>query len=130
MMNNIIIERLIMTHLMKFEKISKERVARVNQNFIPPASGIWIRPNIIPGINFISGIAGAPCTREIGTLTIQVFDRVNQGTANIKEFCDELGKHLSYYQIYNLELLSASLVFVAVDNEFCQYNVILPYRYN
>lgn len=129
-MNNIVIERLIMQHLAKLPNLDKSKVARVNQSFTPPRNGVWVRVTLLGGVNFISGMADVPCTREVGTLVVQVFDRLGKGTADIKTFCDELAKHLAYYTAEQLELLTPSLVYVGTDDEFIQYNVSVPYRYN
>lgn len=129
-MNSLTIEKIIMSHLLTLPNFDKSKVARVNHNFTPPVTGVWYRVNIIGGVNVVACINEKPCTREIGTLIIQVFDRENTGTAKIKQACDELASHFAYFSQENLELLTPSVVFVGVDNGFCQYNVSIPYRYN
>lgn len=128
-MNSLTIEKIIMSHLLTLPNFDKSKVARVNRNFTPP-NGIWYRVNITGGVNTVACINDTPCTREIGTLIIQVFDRENTGTAKIKQACDELARHFAYFSQENLELLTPSVVFVGVDNGFCQINVSVPYRYN
>ena len=129
-MHSIEIETLVMRRLGTFPQFNKARTARVNSNFIPPTTGIWIRPTVLGGINFMSGMSDGPCTREVGTLIVQCFDRENAGTMALKEYADNLAKHFAYYKIDKLELLAPSIVDVGLNNGFYQYNVSLPYRYN
>ncbi|WP_394261481.1 phage tail terminator-like protein [Moraxella boevrei] len=89
-MNGLTIEKIIMSHLLTLPNFDKSKVARVNHNFTPPVTGVWYRVNITGGVNTVACINDTPCTREIGTLIIQVFDRENTGTAKIKQACDEL----------------------------------------
>ena len=63
-MHSIEIEKLIMAKLATFPDFSKSRIARPNTNFTPPATGLWIRPTVLGGINFMSGMSDKPCSRE------------------------------------------------------------------
>lgn len=79
----------------------------------------------------MSGMGDMPCTREVGTVIVQLFDRENTGTGNLKAYADSLARHLSYYKADKLELLTASVIDIGIDGrEFYQYNVSIPYRYN
>lgn len=129
-MNSLTIEKIIMSHLLTLPNFDKTKVARVNHNFTPPPTGIWYRVNIVGGVNVVACINEKPCTREIGTLILQVFDRENNGTAKLKQACDELAKHFAYFSQENLELLTPSIINVGVDNGFYQMNVSISYRYN
>lgn len=131
-MNSIEIEKQIITRLLAYPNLDKTRITRENVNYTPPTTGVWARVTIQGGINFMSGMADTPCTREVGTLIIQCFDRENMGTGNVKTFADNLAKHFAYYQTNNLELLAPSVIDVGFDpnTKFYQYNVSIPYRYN
>lgn len=129
-MNSLEIEKLIMTKLVSWQYFSKERTARLNRNFIPPKVGVWIRPTILGGVNSIACIADKPCIREVGTLIIQLFDRENTGTAELKKYADSLAQYLGCQLLGQLELLAPSVIHVGITDGFYQINVSIPYRYN
>ena len=126
-MNNLHIEREIVSRLL--EVVDKSRIARVNANYKPPSSGVWVRVSVLGGINIMSGMADTPTTREVGTVIVQIFDRKGVGTTGVKQTADSIGKHLSYFKQDKLELLTASLSYVGGDDGFVQYNISVPYRY-
>lgn len=131
-MNNIEIEKLIMTRLLTYPDLDKTRVQRVNVNFATPSTGMWIKIVIVGGGNFISGLADTPCTRETGVFYIMIYNRENNGTGTQKAYADNLGKHFAYYQSNQLQLMTPSLVDVGFDPSVNAYqmNVVIPYVYN
>ena len=131
-MHSIEIEKLIIARLLTWQYFDKSRTARPNVNFKPPHAGFFIRPTILGGINFMSGMADKPCTREVGTVIVQCFDREGQGTGNLKRFTDALANHLAYYKADKLELLAPSIIDAGFDpnTKFYQMNVSIGYRYN
>lgn len=129
-MNSLEIERLIMSHFVKWEHFNQTRTARANRNFTPPKSGIWYRITILGGINHIASISDAPCVREVGTLIVQLFDGENLGTKDIKSQADSLAKHLGCTMLDDLELLAPSLIDVGASGNYYQINVSVPYRFN
>ena len=131
-MHSIEIEKLINARLLALPNLDLKRVAWVNQNFTPPITGFFIRPTILGGINFMSGMSDKPCLRENGTFIIQCFDREGQGTGNLKRFADALAQHLAYYKADKLELLTPSIIDAGFDpnTKFYQMNVSIGYRYN
>ena len=130
-MHSIEIEKLINTRLLALPNLDLKRVAWVNQNFKPPHTGIWLRPTVLGGINFMSGMSNEPCLRENGTFIIQVFCRENEGTGNAKAYADSLAKHFAFYKVDKLEILAPSVITVGIDdNNFYQMNVSIGYRYN
>ena len=130
-MHSIEIEKLINARLLALPNLDLKRVAWVNKNFKPPTTGFFIRPTILGGINFMSGMSDKPCLRENGTFIIQVFCRENEGTGNAKVYADSLAKHFAFYKVDKLEILAPSVITVGIDdNNFYQINVSLPYRYN
>ena len=130
-MHSIEIEKLINARLLALPNLDLKRVAWVNQNFKPPHTGFFIRPTILGGINFMSGMSNEPCLRENGTFIIQVFCRENEGTGNAKVYADSLAKHFAFYKVDKLEILAPSVITVGIDdNNFYQINVSFPYRYN
>ena len=130
-MHTLEIEKLVIVRLMTWQYFDKSRTARPNTNFTPPLTGTWIRPTVLGGINFMSGMSDMPCTREVGTVIVQLFDRENTGTGNLKTYADSLASHLSYHKADKLELLTASVIDIGIDGrQFYQYNVSIPYRYN
>lgn len=130
-MHSIEIEKLINARLLALPNLDLKRVAWLNQNFKPPITGFFIRPTILGGINFMSGMNNKPCLRENGTFIIQVFCRENEGTGNAKVYADSLAKHFAFYKVDKLEILAPSVITVGIDdNNFYQINVSFPYRYN
>ncbi|AKG14164.1 phage tail terminator-like protein [Moraxella bovoculi] len=128
-MNSLKIERLIMSHFMKWEHFNQTRTARANRNFTPPVSGIWYRISILGGINHIASLSDRPCVREVGTLIVQIFDDDGNGTKNIKQTADSLAKHLGCTMLDDLELLAPSVIDVGASGDYYQINVSVPYRY-
>lgn len=131
-MNSLKIERLIMSHFMKWEHFNQTRTARENRNFTPPKTGVWIRVSVVGGINHIASMNDKPCVREVGTLIVQLFDRENTGTAELKRHADSLANHLSCQILGDdgeLELLAPSIINVGNSDGFYQINVSVPYRY-
>lgn len=131
-MHSLEIEKQIIAHLLTCPGLDSKRVTSENVNYTPPTTGVWARVTVLGGINFISGLADTPCTREVGTLVIQCFDRENTSIIGVKTFADNLAKHFAYYQTDKLELLAPSVIYVGLntDTKFFQYNVSIPYRYN
>lgn len=131
-MHSIEIEKLINARLLALPNLDLKRVAWVNQNFTIPKAGLWIRPTVLGGINFMSGMSDKPCSREVGTVIVQCFDREGQGTGNLKRFADALAQHLAYYKADKLELLTPSIIDAGFDpnTKFYQINVSIGYRYN
>lgn len=128
-MNSLEIEKQIMTHLSEWDLFDKAKTARLNRNFTPPKTGVWIRVSVVGGINHIACMNDKPCVREVGTLIIQLFDRENTGTAELKRHADSLARHLSCYKAERLELLAPSIINAGVSDGFYQINVSVPYRY-
>lgn len=128
-MNTLNIERLIIQHLMTWPQFDKSRTARNNINFTPPADGVWIWVSIQGGINMIASITDRPCIREVGQVSIEVFDRLNVGTGAAKQVADSLARHFSAKLIDELELQAASITETGVDGEFYRFNVTIPYFY-
>ena len=130
-MHSIEIEKLINARLLALPNLDLKRVAWLNQNFTIPTTGVWLRPTVLGGINFMSGMSNEPCLRENGTFIIQVFCRENEGTGNAKVYADSLAKHFAFYKVDKLEILAPSVITVGIDdNNFYQINVSFPYRYN
>lgn len=128
-MNTLTIENIVMRHLMTWSQFDKSRTARNNMNFTPPADGVWLWVSIQGGINMIASISDSPCIREIGQVSIEVFDRLNVGTGAAKRVADSLARHFSAKLIDELELQAASIIEVGVDGEFYKFNVTIPYFY-
>lgn len=68
----------------------------------PPASGVWSRFRIEPVLRYVSSIGSQPCSRRNGSIVIELFDRLDVGTANISKVADELEQWFSYYQVGRL----------------------------
>lgn len=131
-MNSLEIEKQIMTHLMNWERFNQSNTARANRPFTPPSKGVWIRVTVLGGVNHIASVNNAPKVREVGTLIIQLFDRENTGTAQLKRHADSLANHLSCQILGDdgkLELLAPSIINVGNSDGFYQVNVSVPYRY-
>lgn len=77
----------------------------------PPKQGIWAKFRIEPVLRYVSSIGSAPCSRRNGSIVIEVFDRLDVGTANISKVADELEQWFSYYQVENLWLDAAKTYF-------------------
>ena len=73
----------------------------------PPKQGIWAKFRIEPVLRYVSSIGSAPCSRRNGSIVIELFDRLDAGTANIIKVADALEQWFSYYQVENLWLGAA-----------------------
>lgn len=77
----------------------------------PPKQGIWAKFRIEPVLRYVSSIGSQPCSRRNGSIVIELFDRLDVGTANIAKVADELEQWFSYYQVENLWLGAAKTYF-------------------
>ena len=77
----------------------------------PPASGVWSRFRIEPVLRYVSSIGSQPCSRRNGSIVIELFDRLDVGTANIAKVADELEQWFSYYQVGRLYCDAAKTYF-------------------
>ena len=68
----------------------------------PPASGVWAKFRIEPVLRYVASIGSQPCSRRNGSIVIELFDRLDVGTANISKVADALEQWFSYYQVENL----------------------------
>lgn len=67
-----------------------------------PKTGVWSRFRIEPVLRYVSSIGSEPCSRRNGSIVIELFDRLDVGTANISKVADALEQWFSYYQVENL----------------------------
>lgn len=131
-MNDIEIESLVMQQLASFPLLVKDNVARPNVNFDPTkVKGVWFRINFKPITSAISSITSDPCVTDYGMVVIQVFDKPNVGTGNVKRYANALAKHLSLKRLgTNLDMLAATSLDIGDDgNGFYQINVNIPYQF-
>ena len=73
----------------------------------PPKQGIWAKFRIEPVLRYVSSIGSQPCSRRNGSIVIELFDRLDVGTANIIKVADALEQWFSYYQVERLYLGAA-----------------------
>ena len=73
----------------------------------PPKQGIWAKFRVEPVLRYVSSIGSQPCSRRNGSIVIELFDRLDAGTANIIKVADALEQWFSYYQVENLWLGAA-----------------------
>lgn len=129
-MNSQQIENLILLRLRAWQEFDPKRAVRANLKFETPTDGIWLRVTIKGGINQLHGMNTKPCVLQVGTVIIQLFDRIGNGTKAIKTRADSLANHLGCYSTGKLELLAPSVIDMGDDgNGFYQINVSIPYRY-
>ena len=76
-----------------------------------PKAGIWSRFRIEPVLRYVSSIGSQPCSRRNGSIVIELFDRLDVGTANIAKVADELEQWFSYYQVGRLYCDAAKTYF-------------------
>lgn len=77
----------------------------------PPKQGIWAKFRIEPVLRYVSSIGSQPCSRRNGSIVIELFDRLDVGTANIAKVADELEQWFSYYQVGRLYCDAAKTYF-------------------
>lgn len=134
-MNNVEIETLIWNRIAEWDhevhgSEQFSRFAMENANFEIPESGLWYEVTIQHGMNYMSGMADKPMTRELGALVIQIFSPENTLTFEAKKMGDSLARHFQYYQKGKLTMLTASAHSVGLTEVGYQYNVRIPFRYN
>lgn len=129
-MNDILIEQLITSHLLKFPNIDPKRITKPNVNYTPPTAGVWMRVFVKSTVNIVASVTAEPCVIENGLLIIQVFDRENNGTGVVKAFASALAGHFNCKQLGSLNLWAATINDVGLDgNGFYQFNVSVPYEF-
>lgn len=58
---------------------------------VPPANGgVWAKFRIEPILRYEASIGVEPCMRRSGYIIIELFDRLDNGTANISKVADAL----------------------------------------
>ena len=67
-----------------------------------PASGVWARFRIMPVMRYTAGISNKPCTRQNGSIVIELYTRLDEGTAKITKIADDLQAWFDYFQQENL----------------------------
>ena len=129
-MNSAKIENLILSRIKEWQHFDDKRIVRANRKCVVPETGVWSRVTIKGGINSIASLSDKPCIKEVGTVIVQLFERIGSGTGEIKKQADSLANHLGCYTVDKLELLAPSIIDVGDDgNGFYQINVSIPYRY-
>ena len=129
-MNSQLIENLILSRMQAWQHFDDKRIERTNRKCAVPKTGVWSRVTIKGGINQIHSMSDKPCILQVGTVIVQLFDRIGNGTQAIKTRADSLANHLSCYTTGKLELLAPSVIDIGDDgNGFYQINVSIPYRY-
>ena len=129
-MNSAKIENLILSRIKDWQHFDDKRIVRTNRKFVVPETGVWSRVTIKGGINSIASLSDKPCIKEVGTVIVQLFGCIGNGTGEIKKQADSLANHLGCYTVDKLELLAPSIIDVGDDgNGFYQINVSIPYRY-
>ena len=94
-----------------FSGLSQDHKGYENrQDVKPPTSGIWAQIYITHGLRNVTSIGDAPCTRRTGVVTIDVFVRRGQGTANINQITDSLEDWFSSVSYTHLTLPTILLV--------------------
>jgi len=101
-----------------------------DQPFEPPEHGLWCEVSIQNAPSFIASIGNKPCTRTVGNLIIQCFERLNNDTVELTKLADAWIEHLQFKQISHLEILQGSVINVGRSGDFYQFNVIFEYRIN
>ena len=114
-----------------FSGISQDHKGYENrQDVKPPKSGIWAQIYITHGLRNVTSIGDAPCTRRTGVVTIDVFVRKGQGTANINQITDSLEDWFSFYEVGNLWLDAARTINDRGSDTYYQSTVYVPYTYD
>lgn len=68
-----------------------------------PTSGLWARLVEIQFVmNKVASIGAEPCTRRTGTIIIDIFDRLDEGTKNMAMMVDEMERHFGSWTDGNL----------------------------
>lgn len=86
----------------------------------PPKQGMWARFRVEPILRYVSSMGSEPCSRRNGSIVIELFERLDVGTANISKLADSLEQWFSYYQVENLWCGAAKTFFdgqTEVDGE-------------
>lgn len=68
-----------------------------------PASGLWASLVEIQFVmNKVASIGREPCTRRTGTIIIDIFERLGEGTKNMAMMVDEMERHFGLWTDGNL----------------------------
>lgn len=110
--------------------VMQNEASRSGEPFEPPDQGLWCRVFIRNAPSFISGMADTPCTRTVGNLIIQCFDRIGCTTYELTKLGDAWIQHLQFKHDNHLTILTGSVIDVGEIEDFYQVNVIFEYRIN
>lgn len=95
-----------------------------------PATGQWARLSIDHVMRKMVSVTSEPCTRRTGTITIEVFERLDKGTSNISQMTDSLEEWFSFYQKDRFFCLAARTVDSDKSDSYYQSTVYIPFVYD
>ena len=123
------VRQAIATRLSTWTGLPASSIAWENKLFTPPTTGVWCRVTLQYAPSVIACLADVPHTRDLGAVVIQIFDRLDAGTANINNAADSIRSWLEYFKTGDLELLQGSKLTAGADgNGFYQINVRIEFR--
>lgn len=109
---------------------TQNQMPKDSEPFDPPLDALWCQVFIRNAPSFISGLGDVPCTRTVGNLIIQCFDRRGNDTVALTALADAWIQHLQFKQVDHIEIMQGSVIDVGETDDFYQFNVILEYRIN
>lgn len=126
----LLIDRFNYSELEQSMIIMQNQVSIGNGPIEPPDQGLWCRVFIRNAPTFISGLGDTLCTRTVGNLIIQCFDRIGNSTVALTDLGDAWIEHLQFKRVGHLEILQGSVIDVGETEDFYQFNVNFEYRIN
>lgn len=105
-----------------------------NGDFRFPQAGSWVRITVNPAGNFsvydgYTTAAGVEI-RETGTITVQIFSPVKQGSGDSVRLADQLFDLFVNKRIGNIKSRVPSVQRIGVREGWYQVNVVIPYSYD
>lgn len=125
------IRQLVSKRFADFTGLGNDRKAYPNlKDPAVPTTGQWAKLKIDFVGRKVTSIGQEPCTRRSGVIVIDVFERLDVGTANLSKLTDALEDWFDNYQIENLWCGVASTEDALPNNAYYASIVYIPFEYD
>lgn len=130
-MSKEIIRQLVETRFRDFKGLDNTRKSYPNlKDPVTPATGQWARIRTEFVKRDVTSISDHPCTRRVGTIVIDVFEKLDVGTANISKLTDALEDWFDFYVKDGLYCYASETVDNGKIDSYYLSTVYIPFEYD
>ena len=99
-----------------------------DQVFDPSKMAIWARLADVTATAGANEIGNGPIVQRVGTVIVQIFTPIYNGTLAISEIADKIIELFQFQNDGALSYFSASVYNAGETDNWYQWNVSIPYR--